>query len=191
MTSHAFCHGSPSLGKRWTSLSNSSPRRCKARKAILNKQEKDIPLHPSRWHTGPGGPPSSASPPEKSPLASRWSWPASPSCWRSPGPHLPQTESEHQSAPCWQLPHRVSTWLCFCAPFKSWKIPFRFRISNTTVCYQERTPRMCFLEITSGYWLRITEHLRLERNLKDQAPTPLLWDFTWDGSSCGVTFLTT
>lgn len=92
-----FAKEAPSQGKRWTSFSNSSTRHCKARKAILNKHKKDIPLHLSRWHTGPGGLPSSASPPARSPSASRRSWPASPSCWWSPGPHLPKTE--HQSAP--------------------------------------------------------------------------------------------
>lgn len=44
-------------------------------------QEKDIPPRQSRWHTGPAGQPSSASPPGTPPWASPLSWPASPSCW--------------------------------------------------------------------------------------------------------------
>ena len=63
-------------------------------------QEKDIPPHPSRWHTGPGGQLSFASLPGTPPLASPQSWPASPSCWRWLGSHLARRRVRASVSPC-------------------------------------------------------------------------------------------
>lgn len=119
-----FPHGSYFTGKkrRLTSSSNSSTRHCKDRKAFQEiffiiivlpgtpswlGQEKDIPPHPSRWHTGPGGQLSFAYLPGRSPLASLQSWPASPSCWQSLGSHLARRVRASVS-PCRCRPPRPS-----------------------------------------------------------------------------------